>query len=407
MALFQFSSGGAIGVLFVVVEDEAVAELLGTLLAQLLIVLVGRIGLNGGDVALAQVHLVQLAALIQLQADGTVADHGDSEALKAADVGSIVVVGVGDVALGVALDVLLHHIGSVVPHGGVVAAPEAIDTQLLDQSRGHGVEAVVGGNGIKVGAGAGAGEHQSVIIRSLNAHTGSQHVLVGHVSGSVTGFFGQLVVLVSAHNGIVGHGGVVGLVLDGVHHPFKTNQEVLAGQVSLHLTVAIHPVHVVPQVEGPDSGILIVLPAGSDGGHHLAVAVKAQQAVPQVGDHVGIFSLLGVQHVPAFQLTIAALKGDEFLQGGSASGVGGQQRRWRQHHCRCCWTFRRRLPAGWRHPQHLHPGGGGGDKKKVVDWTPPPWAGRGRRVSFPLHSGAVGLLPKKREKKKKAHHLII
>ena len=315
--------GGAVGVLLVVVEDEAIAELLGTLLAQLLIVLIGRIGLNGGDVALAQVHLVQLAVLIQLQADGTVADHGDGEALKAADVGSIVVVGVGDVALGVALDVLLHHIGSVVPHGGVVAAPEAIDTQLLDQSRSHGVEAVVGGNGIKVGAGAGAGEYQSVIIRSLNAHTGGQHVLVGHVSSSVTGFLGQLVVLVSTHNGIVGHGGVVGLVLDGVHHPFKTNQEVLAGQVSFHLTVAIHPVHVVPQVEGPDSSILIVLPAGSDGGHHLAVAVKAQQAVPQVGDHVGIFSLLGIQHVPAFQLTVAALKGDEFLQGGSAGGVGG------------------------------------------------------------------------------------
>ena len=315
--------GGAVGVHFVVVEDEAVAELLGTLLTQLLIVLVGGVGLNGGDAALAQIHLVQLAVLIQLQADGTVADHGDGETLKAADVGSIVVVGVGDVALGVALDVLLHHIGSVVPHGGVVAATEAIDTQLLDQSGSHGVEAGVGSNGIKVGAGVGAGEHQSVIIRSFDAHTGSQHVLIGHVSGSVTGFLGQLVVLVSTHNGVVGHGGVVGLVLDGVHHPFKANQEVLAGQVSLHLTVAIHPVHVVPQVEGPDGGILIVLPAGSDGGNHLAVAVKAQQAVPQVGDHVGILSPLAVQHVPAFQLTVAALKGDELLQGGSAGGVGG------------------------------------------------------------------------------------
>ena len=113
------------------------------------------------------------------------------------------------------------------------------------------------------------------------------------------------------------------LILVGVHDPLEADQEVLAGQVVLHFAVDIHPVDVIAQVEGPDGRIVVVLPRRSDGGHDLAVAVEAQQAVPQVGDHVGVLSLLGVQHVPALQLAVAALKGDELLQRGGAGGVGG------------------------------------------------------------------------------------
>ena len=314
--------GGAVGLALVVVEDEAVAELLGAFLAHLLIVFVGGIGLNGGDAALAQIHLVQLTVLVQLEADGAVGDHGDGQALKAADVGSVVVAGVGDVALGVALNVLLDQVRAIVPHGRVVAAAEALDAQLVEQSGSHRVEAVVSGHGVEVRAGILAGEDQRVVIGSFDAHTGSQHVLVGHVGGSVTGGLGLLVVIGSARHGIVGHGGVVCLVLVGVHDPLEANEEVLAGQVILHLAVDIHPVHIVPQVEGPDGRIVVVLPRRSDGGRDLAVAVKAQQTVPDVGDDVGVLSLLGVQHVPAFQLTVAALKRDELLQRDSAGGVG-------------------------------------------------------------------------------------
>ena len=91
----------------------------------------------------------------------------------------------------------------------------------------------------------------------------------------------------------------------------------------LHLAVAVHPVHIVAQVEGPDGGVLVGLPAGGDGGHQLAVAVEAHQAVPQVGDDVGVGEGLAVQHVPALDLTVGRLPGDVLLEGGGTGGVGG------------------------------------------------------------------------------------
>ena len=300
-----------------------VAVLLGALLAQLSIVLAVGIGLDGGQGALADIHLVQLTVLIQLEGDGAVADHGDSEALKAADVGSIVVVGVGDVALGVLADELLHHIRAVVPHVGVVAGTEALDAQLGDQVLRDGVEAGVSSHGIEVRAGILAGEDQSVIIGSLNAHTGGQHIFVGQVGSGVAHVAGLLVIVRSTHQGLVGHGSIVGLVLGCVQHPLQTHEEVLAGQVSLDLAVDVHPVDIVAQVEGPDGGVLIVAPLLGHGRHGLAVAVKAQQALPQVGGDIHVGSHLAVQHVPALQLTVGALPGDELLQRSSAGGVGG------------------------------------------------------------------------------------
>ena len=314
---------GAVGVVAGIVEEEAVAELLGALLAQLAVVpVVGVVG-DGGQGGLHQIDLVQLTVLVQLVADVHIAQHGHGEALKAAHVVGAVVAGVGDVALGVALNILLHDVGTAVPHGGVVAGAEALDAQLVDQVLSSRVEAVVGGHGIEIGAGVGAGEHQSVIIRCFHADAEAQHILVGQVGGSVAQLLGVCVVVGSAHHVVVGHGGVVGLVLVRVHDPLKAHQEVLAGQVGLHLAVDIDPIDIVAQVERPDGGVLVVLPAGSNGGCHLAVAVKTQQAVPQVGDDIGVGSLLGVQHVPALQLAVGGLKGDVLAEGCTAGGVGG------------------------------------------------------------------------------------
>ena len=186
-----------------------------------------------------------------------------------------------------------------------------------------GVEAVVGNDSVEVGAGVLAGEDQSVVVRCLDADTGSQHILVGHVSSSVALVLGQVVVLGSAHDGLRRHGGVEGLVLEGVQDPLKTHEEVLGGQVRLDLAVDVAPIDIVAQVEGPDGGVVVVLPAGCDGGHCLAVAVEAHQAVPQVGDDVGVGEGLAVQHVPALDLTVGRLPGDVLLEGGGTGGVGG------------------------------------------------------------------------------------
>ena len=280
--------GGAVGVVLLVVEVHGVGSGAGALLTELAVVLVVGVGGDGGDGALVQVHLVQLAVLVELECDSLIGDHGHGQTLEAADVGGIVVVGVGDIALGVALDILLDEVGAAVPHVGVVAATEGLDAQLVDQHLRGRVEAGVGGHGIKVGAGVLAGEHQSVVVGSLDAHACVQHILIAQVGGCSAHILGLLVVLLSAHDVQGGHGGVVGLVLGGVQHPLQTDQKIGGGDVLLHLAVAVHPVHIVAQVEGPDGGVLVGLPAGGDGGHQLAVAVEAHQAVPQVGDDVGV-----------------------------------------------------------------------------------------------------------------------
>ena len=215
----------AVLILTLEVQVHLVAELGGALLAQVCVVSVVGVAGDGGQVGLGQVDVVHFAGLIQLQADGQVADHLDGVVLKAGALVGSIVVGVGDEALGVALDELLHQVRTIVPHGGVIAGTEALHAQLLDQILGSGVEAVVGNHGVKVGAGAGAGEHQRVIIGSFHADTGSQHILVGHVSGSVALVLGQVVVIGSAHHSLGGHGGVESLVLESVQDPLKAHQE--------------------------------------------------------------------------------------------------------------------------------------------------------------------------------------
>ena len=99
----------------------------------------------------------------------------------------------------------------------------------------------------------------------------------------------------------------------------------------LDLAVDVAPIDIVAQVEGPDGGVVVVLPAGCDGGHCLAVAVEAQQAVPAVGGDVQVGSGLAVQEVPGLQLTVGSLEGDVIgdgvgcgcsCAGGSTGGAG-------------------------------------------------------------------------------------
>ena len=293
--------------------------------------LVVGVGGDGGQVGLGQVDVIDLAVLVQLQAHGQVGDHGDGMMLETGAVVCSVVVGVGDEALGVLLDILLDEVRTIVPHGGVIAGAEAIDAQLVDEVLRGGVEAVVSSDGVEVGAGVLAGEDQSVVVRSLDADTSSQHILVGHIGSSVALVLGQVVVLGSAHDGLRGHGGVEGLVLEGVQDPLEAHEEVLGGQVRLDLAVDVAPIDIVAQVEGPDGGVLVVLPAGCDGGNCLAVAVEAQQAVPAVGGDVQVGSGLAVQEVPSLQLTVSGLEGDVIgdgvgcgcsCAGGSTGGAG-------------------------------------------------------------------------------------
>ena len=327
--------GGAVVVEALKVEVELVAVLLGALFAQLVGVLVVGIVGDGGDGRLGQVDLVQLAVLVQLVAHNLVGQHGDDDALKAAVVVGAVPGGVGDEALGVAVDVLLDQVRATVPHLKLGGIAEAVDAQLVDEVLGSGVEADITCNGVEVGAGILAGEHQGVVIGSLDAHAEVEHILVGQVGGGVAQLDGVVVVLLGVQDVLQGHGGVKSLVLVLVDDPLAAHQEVLGGDVARDVAVDVAPVHVVAQVEGPDRSVLVVLPALGDGSHRLAVGVRAQQAVHQVGQDVEVGGILAVQDVPLLQLTDVALPGVVLAQrgaavagsgGGSSAGSGGAAR---------------------------------------------------------------------------------
>src|SRR5699024_10499581 len=168
--------GVAVVVDLLVVEVHLIAELVGTLLAQLVVVLVRGVAGDGGQGGLAQSELIQLAVLVQLVSHGGVDQDQDGHALEAAVVVGAVPVGVGDIALGVLVDILLDQVGTAVPHLGVGGGAEAVDAQSVDQLLGSGVEAGVARDGVEVGAGSGAGKDQGVIVRSLNADAVVQHI---------------------------------------------------------------------------------------------------------------------------------------------------------------------------------------------------------------------------------------
>src|SRR5699024_11176978 len=154
-------------------------------------------------------ELVQLAVLVQLVGHGAVHQDQDGHALKAAVVRSAVPVGVGDIALGVAIDILLDQVGTAVVRLSIGSSTEAFDAQLVDEVLGSGVEADIACHGDKVGAGILAGEHQGVVVRSLDADAVVQHILIGQVGGRVALLNGVVIVLLCAHEGGGGQGGVV------------------------------------------------------------------------------------------------------------------------------------------------------------------------------------------------------
>ena len=307
--------GGAVGVEAVEVEVEVVGVLGGALLAELVIVGVGAVGGDGGQGALAQLQLVQLAVLVQLIAHGQVGDHAQGHALEAGALVCRIIVGVRDEALGVVGHKFLDEVGAAAPLLGVVHAAEALDAQLFHQSRGCRIAADVGSHGVEVGAGIYAGVDDGVIIRRVDADACGQHIVVGQGRGGcVVHRIGLVIVVGCAHDGGGGHGGVGGLILLSVQHPLEAGEEVLAGQMLLHLAVDVHPVHIIPQVEGPDGGVFVVLPALGDGGDGLAVVVEADEAVDEVGGDVEVDGLLAVEHIPALDLAAGGLVGEQLAQ---------------------------------------------------------------------------------------------
>ena len=235
---------------------------------------------------------------------------------------------VRNVAFGVVGDEFLDEVGAAAPLLGVVHTAEALDAQLFHQSRRGRVAADIGSHGVEVGAGVQAGVDDGVVVRRLDADACGQHILVSQSRGGCVVHRISLVVVVGcAHDGGGGHGGVGGLILLCVQYPLEAHEEVFAGQVVLHLAVHVHPVHIVTEVERPDSGVLVVLPALGQSRHRLAVVVEADKAVDDVGGHVEVGGHLAVENIPALDLTAGSLVSKQLAQALAGSSCTGRSRR--------------------------------------------------------------------------------
>ena len=292
-----------------------------------------QIGVAGAVVdtlqgSLVQGHVIELAVLEELEGHGSGLNHLDGDGVKALAVGIVPVVG----ALGQNLLVLGNEIGNgvsaAVPHVLPGHVTVAVNTQLLDQFCGQGVEAVVGGNRGEVGklvnqlVGDGAG---SVVSGNAN-HLGKLGASVSSQSlGSLSAVglgqsLGVLIVIIGAGNHFSRHGHVVGVVLGVVQHPLQAGGPVGSQNVSLDFAVLVEPGHTVVQREDPGLAAVGGLIALRSVRLQVAVVVVGQKAVDQVTQHVQVIRSLGIMDIPGLQLTGLGLVGVQILEAGSGLG---------------------------------------------------------------------------------------
>ena len=200
-----------------------------------------------------------------------------------------------------------------------------------------GKEALIGGHigaeghhGHKVGGGAGEGVLQGVVVNGLYPdvlQTGLGHRLQkGLVAVLVHGELGGVALLVGAVHGSLQSqqvGGII-IVLLGPGHNAPVGAEVvgtvagiadvaggghpvIGGDIGHFVAVLVHPLDTLPDMEGPDAGVLVGFPGGGQSRLHIAVGVILHQTVHHI---VGDGGLVGVT-------------GDQIVQGGHFAGVEG------------------------------------------------------------------------------------
>ena len=147
--------------------------------------------------------------------------------------------------------------------------------------------------------------NQSIIIRRLNVdHLAEDRALagiqrIGFFLGQALGVF---IVLLGASNHLHRHGGVGRIILIEVEHPLHSGQKVLSGNLSHLVSIDIYPGRVVAQVEGPGQSAVLGAPLLCDAGNQLAVVVDLQQAIPDVGQILGVCGSFRVEQVKGSQL---------------------------------------------------------------------------------------------------------
>ena len=339
------SNGGIpvhIGIAVLVALIPAKMQLIGILggagFNDVIMELVGLAVVDGAQVGFGQLDVIKLAGLENLERNVAGFDHLVGNGIEQGAVG-IPVQGVLGQNLFIAVDVMGDGVAAIVPHVLVGAGIEAINAQLVYQGLGRGIEAVVGGNGGKVGQLGYAMVNQGVVIGSFDAdhllEYGQIHAL-GFVGGEADGLeavlfadgfelslgflviLGQLFlgggvgirgdfkILIAGHIGIViggafdhfgRHGGVGGFVLMEVQYPFKTNQPVLGLNFLHGFAVHVYPLNALAEVEGPGLAAVLGAPGFRDGGNEVAVVIVGQKAIDAVGKDAQFLVVLAIENV--------------------------------------------------------------------------------------------------------------
>ena len=167
-----------------------------------------------------------------------------------------------------------------------------------------GHKADIGKHRKEVGGGRLKGVDQGVVVYRLNP----QLLKVGDLLG---------VELVGVGDDAANHVGGLGLVL-GVYHPAQAGDKVVGGDGAVLGAVALYPLGVVAEVEGPGKAVLRGLPAGGQGGLHHAVLVILHQGVDDIGGGLKLQGGAGVQVVEGSYLRGVELAVD------AGAGRGGR-----------------------------------------------------------------------------------
>ena len=318
---------GAVFVVLVVVKVELVGVLGRNCRYQVIVVFVVGVPCDGGQVALAQVDIVQIPRLIQLEGHVSGFHHLKGDGVKAGALGVPIEWILGKDFL-VALDVGGHGVGTVVPHRLVIHGLGRVDAaQLLNHRLGHRIERLVGGQGIEVRLLRQAGVDNGVGVRGFQPNRLSEFGTI--VGGQRIGFllgegFGILIVLLGALDHLQRHRGVGGIVFVEVEHPLQAGGKVLGSHFRFLIAVHIDPLDPFAQLEGPGLSLILAAPLLRKAGSQCALGGRFQQAVDQLGQVFAVLRALTVQPVEGFQLSGQQLRnhqiGDVTLGSRAVSG---------------------------------------------------------------------------------------
>ena len=337
--------GRAVFVLLIPAEVHLVGILGRTSFNQVVVELVAFVVVDGAQVGLVQIDVVQVAGREPLEGHVRRLNHLDGDGVEQLHV---VLVPVGFVLgqhLFVLVDVLRAGVGAVVPHGGVISAEVAIHADFLDQLGRQRSQAVVAGHRGEVAQLIHAVIDQGVIIGRFEANH-----LQELFSAQLLGFFfaqalGILIIFAGALDHFNGHGGVGGLVLAVVQHPFKAGDPVLRSAVRLVVALIVNPGHALIELEDPGLAAIGRRPLLGNAGNQCAVGIIGEQMIIEVAQHVQIDSRLRIMVAPGLHLTGNRLvRAQVFdLISGSRKGDAGEHKHESQYEGQILLHFRSSL----------------------------------------------------------------